>query len=220
MPSSRPIAVPFVVDLVRQVRPESILDVGVGFGKYGHLFREYTDVIAAEGTPERYARDGWKTRIEGIEAHREYLTPMHDFLYDKITIGDARDVMRELSTDEFDLIWLGDVIEHLSLDDGRQLLEQCLRVANKAVAVCTPSRFTPQSAVCGNAHERHLSFWARRDFSSVGRCVVRELPDEVRLAVFATNDQPLPSISHRHLNLGEKLWRWRQRLLGPGAPPA
>ena len=48
MPSSRPNTIPTVIHLVRQIKPKSILDVGVGFGKWGHLFREYTDINEAE----------------------------------------------------------------------------------------------------------------------------------------------------------------------------
>ncbi len=54
MPSSRPNTIPTVIHLVRQLKPKSILDVGVGFGKWGHLFREYTDINEAENDPARY----------------------------------------------------------------------------------------------------------------------------------------------------------------------
>jgi len=42
---------PTVIHLIRQLKPISILDVGVGFGKWGHLFREYTDINEAENDP-------------------------------------------------------------------------------------------------------------------------------------------------------------------------
>ena len=54
MPSSRPNTIPTVINLLRQLKPQSILDVGVGFGKWGHLFREYTDILEAEHEPARY----------------------------------------------------------------------------------------------------------------------------------------------------------------------
>ena len=69
MPSSRPNTIPTVVHLLRQLKPQSILDVGVGFGKWGHLFREYTDIIEAEHDPARYQRKNWRIRIDGIEGH-------------------------------------------------------------------------------------------------------------------------------------------------------
>src|SRR5439155_62198 len=83
---SPPNAIPTIVHLVRQLQPRSILDVGVGFGKWGHLFREYTDILEAEHEPSRYDRENWQVRIEGIEGHAAYLTPMHHFLYDQIHV--------------------------------------------------------------------------------------------------------------------------------------
>src|SRR5512139_1422101 len=110
MPSSRPNTIPTVINLVRQLKPRSILDVGVGFGKWGHLFREYTDILEAEHDPARYRREKWQVRIEGIEGHAAYLTPMHDFLYDQIHVGNAAVLMKGLP--KYDLVFLGDIIEH------------------------------------------------------------------------------------------------------------
>ena len=66
MPSSRPNAIPTTVHVVRQLDPASILDVGVGFGKWGLLFREYTDIRASETDSHRYQKAAWKIRIDGI----------------------------------------------------------------------------------------------------------------------------------------------------------
>ena len=68
MPSSRANTIPTVIHLVRQLEPRSILDIGVGFGKWGHLFREYTDILQAEHDPPRYQRANWQVRIDGIAA--------------------------------------------------------------------------------------------------------------------------------------------------------
>src|SRR5437667_436455 len=89
MPSSRPNPIPTVIHLLRQLKPQSILDVGVGFGKWGHLFREYTDILEAERDPARYERKNWRVKIDGIEGHASYLTEMHRYLYDEIHIGEA-----------------------------------------------------------------------------------------------------------------------------------
>src|SRR6266568_4482900 len=98
MPSSRPNTVPTVIHLVRQLQPRSILDVGVGFGKWGHLFREYTDIQEAERDPARYQRHNWQVKIDGIEGYSDYLTEMHRYLYNEIYTGDALEVMKKIST--------------------------------------------------------------------------------------------------------------------------
>src|SRR5215813_9744166 len=116
MPSSRPNTIPTVVHLLRQLRPNSILDVGVGFGKWGHLFREYTDILEAEQDPMRYQRSHWRVRIDGIEGHAAYLTDMHRFLYNEIHVGEAGALMKTLPN--YDLIFLGDILEHFERSAG------------------------------------------------------------------------------------------------------
>src|SRR5258706_4042183 len=100
MPSSRPNTIPLVINLVRQLKPQSILDIGVGFGKWGHLFREYTDILEAERDPPRYQRKNWRVRIGGIEGHPAYLTPTHQFLFDQIYLGDAARLLSQLPPHE------------------------------------------------------------------------------------------------------------------------
>src|SRR6266513_2109335 len=108
MPSRTPTTIPTVIHLVRQLKPRSILDVGIGFGKWGHLFREYTDILEAERDPRRYERKNWQVKIDGIEGHAAYLTEMHRYLYDEIHVGDALDLIRKVSI--YDLIFFGDII--------------------------------------------------------------------------------------------------------------
>jgi len=153
MPSSRPNTIPTVLHLVRQLKPQSILDVGVGFGKWGHLFREYTDILEAEHDPSRYEKKNWQVQLDGIEAHAPYITPMHSFLYDTIHIGDALSLIQVLG--KYDLIFLGDMIEHLEKAQGSELIRHALERANKAVIVTTPKYDTLQEDLCGNQFERH-----------------------------------------------------------------
>ena len=127
MPSSRPTTIPVVIHLLRQLKPRSILDVGVGFGKWGHLFREYTDINEAERDPARYQRENWQVRIDGIEGHAAYLTDLHRFLYNEIHVGDAAELLPRLP--RYDLIFLGDIIEHFEKEAGRRLLDEALSLA-------------------------------------------------------------------------------------------
>src|SRR6266478_5611788 len=131
MPSSRPNPIPTIIHLVRQLKPRSILDVGVGFGKWGHLFREYTDILEAEHDPARYQRAHWNVRIDGIEGYASYITEMHRFLYNEIFVGNALELIRTVP--RYDLIFLGDIIEHFEKTDGLQLLGAAREKAVKAV---------------------------------------------------------------------------------------
>jgi hypothetical protein len=188
MPSSRPNTIPTVIHLVRQLKPKSILDVGVGFGKWGHLFREYTDITEAEKEPKRYRRRNWRVRIDGIEGHAAYLTPMHRYLYDKIYVGDARTLIKELP--RHDLVFMGDVIEHLGKRDGFRLLRNAVRSANKAVIVTTPKYATGQADLCDNELERHRSLWSAEDFSQFANSTVKAVDRSTLLAIIRKPGAP------------------------------
>jgi len=183
MPSSRPESIPPVVSLVRQIRPASILDIGVGFGKWGLLFREYTDILSSEAEPSRYGRSGWRVKIDGIEGFPGYLTPIHDYVYNALYIGDARDVLVKLGC--YDITFMGDVIEHFSEVDGAAFIEDALRHTAKYLIVTSPAHETQQSVLCGNALEIHRSLWTAASFRRLGATGVYHLPGDILLAVFA-----------------------------------
>ena len=188
MPSSRPNTIPTVIHLVRQLKPGSILDVGVGFGKWGHLFREYTDILEAERDPARYRRENWQVRIEGIEGHAAYLTPMHQYLYDQIHVGDAALLMKSLVN--YDLIFLGDIIEHFEKAAGMALLQDALARANQAVIVSTPKYETAQEDLCGNELERHRSLWSAEDFGQFPGAIVQTVDEATLIAVLRKPNPP------------------------------
>ena len=190
MPSSRPNTIPTVIHLLRQLRPKSILDVGVGFGKWGHLFREYTDVLEAEHDPARYRRRNWRVRIDGIEGHAAYLTPMHRYLYNTIHVGEAGELLRGLG--RYDLIFLGDVIEHFTKAAGMRFLREALRKANRAVIVTTPKFDTGQDALCANELERHRSLWSAQDFARLPGARVKTIDRATLLAVIVKPGIPAP----------------------------
>jgi len=188
MPSSRPATIPVVIHLLRQLRPRSILDIGVGFGKWGHLFREYTDINEAERDPARYPRTGWQVRIDGIEGYAPYVTEMHRYIYNDLHIGDAVQILPTLGT--YDLVFLGDVIEHFEKKDGKVLLDRSLEHAIKAVIVSTPKFETEQEDLCGNELERHRSLWSAADFTKWPRTQVRTIGGETLIAILRKGAQP------------------------------
>ena len=109
------------MELIVLTDPKSILDVGVGFGKYGYLSREFLELWDGR---EEYCV--WKRRIDGIEVFKDYITPIHEFIYDHIYIGDAVDILPTLEI-KYDLILLIDIIEHFDYERGMKLLEECMK---------------------------------------------------------------------------------------------
>jgi hypothetical protein len=220
MPSSRPNAIPTVIHLIRQLNPQSILDVGVGFGKWGHLFREYTDILAAEKDPARYRRENWRVRIDGIEGHSAYLTDMHRFLYNEVYVGDAGELIGTLP--KYDVIFAGDIIEHFEKRAGEKFLREALAHAAKAVIVSTPKFDTGQTDLCGNELERHRSLWSARDFRRLGKTLVETVDGGILLAVLLQPDIPPPvcgpAIEWTQTETKRWLRKLNQDLVGAVAP--
>ncbi|WP_147819130.1 class I SAM-dependent methyltransferase [Salidesulfovibrio onnuriiensis] len=158
MPTSHPAQLNEIVTMIMMTRPASMLDVGVGFGKYGFLAREYLEIWGEE---ERYAQR--EVRIDGIEVFERYLTPVHEYVYDNIYVGDAADLLPRMDNGAYDLLVMCDVLEHFGREQGERVLEECLRVSRN-VLVSVPRDVTEQGAAFGNEHERHRSSWTETDF--------------------------------------------------------
>lgn len=192
MPTSVPYCIPVIASVARQLRPGSVLDVGVGFGKYGFLFREYTDIWNMESLDE-YPRERWKTTIEGIEATDRYLTPMHEYLYDRIHIGDAATIVDTLGN--YDIIVMGDVLEHFDKRVGESLLDKLFAHTNKCLLLTFPAECPPKDNVLGNPYESHRSAWNRRDFARFSHVAYRMFDGYTALVALAKNRESLPLLT-------------------------
>ena len=154
MPSSRPNHLSWLCQQILEIKPKSILDIGVGFGSKGMLFREYTDIWNGN-------YHNWQTRIDGIEIFEKYITPLQKLIYSNIYIGNAGEILTKLGV--YDLIYLGDIIEHLEKNEGRRLLIQTFNRA-KITIIATPIMVSRQGPVHGNKYETHKSQWDGKDF--------------------------------------------------------
>ena len=168
MPTSNLSQVVKLLELILLLKPNSILDVGVGFGKYGLLLREYLELWDGRGVYNQ-----WKKRIDGIEVFPGYLTAVHHYIYDHIYVGDALDVL-PTTPDKYDLILLVDIIEHFSLEDGLRLLQYAAE-CGRNVLISTPKCLAPQSNAFGNPYETHRFQWTKGDFGVFKNiCFVRD----------------------------------------------
>lgn len=158
MPSSHPRQLNDIVELIMLAQPAAILDVGIGFGKYGFLAREYLEYWDG-----RIAFGAREHRIDGIEAFETYVTSLQREIYDQVYIGEATDVLSRLHR-RYNLILLIDVLEHLNREDGNRLLDQCLGIS-EALLVSTPIKMEEQGALFDNGFEQHRQQWAKSDFN-------------------------------------------------------
>lgn len=158
MPSSRYQVIPLVLDIVTATQPKSILDIGVGFGKWGVLFREYLDVWKTNKPfQERVAR------IDGVEAFAEYENSVWK-AYDTVHIGNVIDLLPELTKQKYDLLFMGDVIEHFDKEEAKKLLGA---LNYNHIIIVTPFQVLEQKAVYDNEYEIHKSTWRHQDFPNL-----------------------------------------------------
>jgi hypothetical protein len=162
VPSSFPDALSVVAAWVQALAPAAVLDVGIGFGKYGLLFREYLDVSPRSERGEAYGAAASRVRIDGIEAYAPYVGALQRAIYDQIHVGDALAVLPRLG--RYDLVFAADVLEHFTRPDGERFLEAAAQHAAMGVLIVTPALDLPQEDVFGNPFERHRSFWTPDDF--------------------------------------------------------
>jgi glycosyltransferase involved in cell wall biosynthesis len=157
MPTSWYQAVSVILDKVIEERPESILDIGVGFGKYGVMLREAFDIPYY-----RYAKESWFVRIDGVEAFESYKNPIHDYVYDNIYYQPIEECIDSLG--KYDVILMIDILEHFDKETGKALLQKIVSHANKAVIISTPVKPSVQGEYLGNIFETHRSKWFVKDF--------------------------------------------------------
>lgn len=192
MPTSQFHQLNEIVEAIVLTGPRSVLDVGVGFAKYGLLTREYLDRGWCQ--PEGANRT---CRVDGIEGFPAYVTPLHRLVYDQLYVGDAREILPGLEV-HYDLALLIDVIEHFDMPDGMRILAELSRHATN-ILVSTPRLFHTQHAIHGNELEVHRSHWRPEHFRSfTPHCFIA---NEVSVICFMGPDAP---------RLDARINSWRQ----------
>lgn len=166
MPTSTAFTIPHIISRVLELQPKSVLDIGIGFGKYGFLLREYLDI-----GPGRYTWEKWKARIDGIEIYPEYVGGLQRLVYDKIYIGDALDVLSRV--ERYDLILLIATLEHFSKDKGVELLK-LIKEKSQVALVYLPEKIRSiggrdSTVLHGNVYEMHRCQWTREELERFGQ---------------------------------------------------
>ena len=168
MPTSGYTQIGKIIEVLLLLKPRSILDIGVGNGKYGFLAREYLELWnhGDDSEPRRVT-------INGVEGFQPYIGDVQRAIYDNIIVGDALSATRTM-TPGYDLVLLIDVLEHFDRLQGKELLEQCVRLGRN-VLVSTPKRVETQDSQFENTLEVHRSQWSPSEIASRrGRLVIGE----------------------------------------------
>lgn len=171
MPFSYSSQLSTIIGFAEQQNPQAILDVGVGMGQYGFLLRinlENVNLFEIQGaTAWQRNKDQWKVIIDGIEGYAGYITPVHDYAYTHLMIGNALEILPTIESNFYELVLAIDILEHFDKTDGKAFLRECRRVCRGPVLVSTPKEFIEQE-VTANPLENHRSHWTEEDLKICG----------------------------------------------------
>src|SRR5215510_15677298 len=120
MPSSQYYHISKIMEMIISLKPNSILDIGSGYGKFGVLCREYLELWDGR---QKYE---FRMRIDCVEVFQDYITPLHNYVYSNIYNKNILELALILDH-KYDLILLIDVLEHFEKKEGSNLLELLLK---------------------------------------------------------------------------------------------
>jgi len=162
MPSSAPDHIPAVLKHVMKLQPKRVLDVGVGYGKWGFLLREYL-----ESWNDRVHPEDWEITITGVEVWEPYTRlPWMREIYTNMVIQDVRvwiqgRVFHEL---QYDVAICGDVLEHMPKEDAIQVLNALLGLCGEVIVnVPIGKEWLNNQIVDGNPYEKHQCAWEHEE---------------------------------------------------------
>jgi len=169
-----------VMEVVKRSLPESILDIGCGWGYWG---------ISLSGV--LYHLTGHRPRLTGLDLWPPYLRFLAGTaVYRDLILATGDKLPFKEST--FDCVVASEVLEHMPKKEGLRLIQECERVSHSLVILTTPNGILPQGECYENPFEKHISAWSRSDFARLGYIVEmvggpRLVPRGIRIVGYLAN---------------------------------
>lgn len=164
MPFSSNSGKKFIKKIVANLKHDRMLDVGCGSGTYPKLFPEAQwDGIEV-----------WKPYIQKYNLKELYIT-----LYNE-------DVRTWRPNIRYDIAIAGDILEHMTPEEAKNVLEKLKRCAD-TVIVSIPIGHYPQDEYQGNPYEKHVKDdWSDKDVKSMlGHPDWSEIENEIGVYVYS-----------------------------------
>ena len=142
-----------ITEIIKLAQPKTFLDLGAGAGKYGSIVKKISPSI----------------KTTAVEIEKDYIEKFNlSSLYDQIWNIPVSDIIQPKYFDSnFDVIMVGDILEHLKKSESVDLLN-FLIYRCRWIIVEFPHHYL-QNAVDGYSSEAHISAWAENDFFSFER---------------------------------------------------
>lgn len=128
---------PWALEKIKEINPKTVLDCGAGAGTYLDLIK---------------ANLGYKTIVVGVEAWNPYII--------KYDLEDRYDILypidiRDMASFQYDLVILGDILEHMPESDAIMLWNRISEEAKYAL-ISIPIIHYEQGAINDNPYEVHV----------------------------------------------------------------
>lgn len=134
---SDPTNKPWTKEKIIEINPKTVLDVGAGQGVYLDLIRDGL---------------GAGVIVNAVEVWQPYIDQFNlENRYDKLFAMDVKD----MNNFKYDLVILGDVLEHMSEESAVELWSRISQQARNAI-ISIPIIHYHQDAINGNPYEVHV----------------------------------------------------------------
>ena len=156
MPVSHWLPAKTTKNLLETIMVDRFLDKGAGAGKYGKMLQDHhpnAEKIAVE--------------IDSSYIEKYSLAS----IYDKVLNISAIKLIDDALDETYDLVVIGDCIEHMRKSEGVDLLN-FLIYRCKYILIHYPDRYV-QGSVDGHTHEAHISVWSEHDFSGFDYLLIK-----------------------------------------------
>lgn len=151
MPKSSELGKKFSKQMIEDIKPQTILDVGIGVGTYHDLCNNINAT--------------W----DGVEIFQPYIEKFN--LNEKYSTIFNEDVRTFIPSKYYDLVIFGDILEHITEDEALDVLAKIYNFT-KYVLISLPldgdTGAPPGTGDVdwGNVHELHVAKWKYDDFKS------------------------------------------------------
>jgi len=155
MASSTEKVISSAVSHIIKINPTSVLDIGIGFGKWGFLCREYLECWRNRVYPK-----DWVRLIDGVEIWKPFTElPWINTIYNKVYNNNIIDVIDSLNN--YEMIIASDVIEHLPKEQGLILINKIINKSLKGCIINIPigKGWLNNVVLDNNQYEKHQAIW-------------------------------------------------------------
>jgi len=155
-----------MLDMILSEPNQRVVDIGAGDGRWGCLLKgKVLKLVAVEVWGKYVERHGLRQ------------------IYDEVIVKDARNFE---AWDDFDVVVLGDVLEHMPHADALKLIETLKRKKLRAFLTVPITPCPQDGTVYGNPYETHLDQWTHGELEAQGWKLLHQGPNPNGLVTIGT----------------------------------